>query len=307
VAGSRLYTALRGDAGLTGLLTAIDTQVPDDTTITVLTREVFLPWELLYPVGLPVNPVDGKAPDIDPTRFWGTRFAIETVSQGTGSVARVREAQLAAAPAVSVNVHPRLTTDPALHTSLEALTTEWTGRLRADGCLHGLQRSCTDIRTVLQRGQDRPTLIYVCCHGSSGNAAVGEDETLVLADDCELVPNDVGEDEATPYGNGPVVFLNACQSGVCSPITLSSFLAQFRKRGALGMIATTASIPIAFGVRFGQEVVDAYLARRGSMATALLQLRRRHLLFGTIPNPVPLFYALQCQLDFGQPGAGDAP
>lgn len=116
----------------------------------------------------------------------------------------------------------------------------------------------------------------------------------MLDTDCRLQPADLGA--GSPYKNAPIVFLNSCMAGAFSPLTFSTFLSKFRKRGALGMIATTFAIPIAFGARFGEEVVACYLMRRGSLAVALWELRHKHLVEQS--NPVPLFYSLQCQMNF---------
>jgi hypothetical protein len=178
----------------------------------------------------------------------------------------------------------------------------WAERLRADGRLEGLQDDCDAMRAVLQDADSDATLIYVYCHGSAANPFGGSDEVLQLADNCQVGPADLAG--STRYAGAPIVFLNSCQSGAHSPLAFASFLQAFRRRGALGMIAASFPVPVVFGAHFGAAVVERYLERRGSLAVALLGLRRRHLI--ERGNPVPLFYALQCQLSFPEPPAAGA-
>jgi hypothetical protein len=137
------------------------------------------------------------------------------------------------------------------------------------------------------------TLIYIYCHGSAPDAFSGTYESLVLDAKCSLEPRDLRE--KPKYRSAPIVFLNSCKGGVSSPLRFSGFLKEFRARGALGIIATSFSVPIAFAASFGEQVVDGYLNRSGSLAVEMLGLRRRHLI--EQGNPVPLFYTLQCHLD----------
>ena len=53
-----------------------------------------------------------------------------------------------------------------------------------------------------------------------------------------------------------------------------------------------------FGAHFGAEVAACCLQRNEPLATAMLALRRRHVL--ERGNPVPLFYTVQCHFD-GRP------
>jgi hypothetical protein len=226
-----------------------------------------------------------------PELFWGARFAIETLLAGEGSLCSLRRTHVEAVPKVSINLNPKI--DAKVSDKPLAVQETWAQRLAVAGRLDGLQKCCNDMRNVLQNAANDATLIYVYCHGNSPNPFGGQLEELRLeGEDCRLEPHNVcGE---PPYRNAPIVFLNSCQSGAHSSLAFSSFLQEFRKRGALGMIATSYSIPIVFGAHFGEEVVDAYLNCSGSLAVAMKKLRRHHLL--NCGNPVPLFYSLQCQL-----------
>jgi hypothetical protein len=153
---------------------------------------------------------------------------------------------------------------------------------------------------VIQDGEHKASLIYLYCHGSAANPFGGSDELLELDEDCKLAPSNVKGEPV--YAAAPVVFLNACQAGAHSPLAYSNFLKEFCRRGAIGLIATSHSVPITFGAHFGPEVVQHYLLRSGSLASTLLTLRQQHLI--DRGNPVPLFYTVQCQLSFPRAAAG---
>lgn len=298
VAGSRLNQDLRNDVKINEALDYIETHANLGMVITVMTDDVFLPWEIMYPGFRSPNMSDVQKSrnPLQPESFWGARFAIETVQRGSGSLGKLRRIQQACKPKISLNLNPTIKIDNRPPTAQPIAVQEaWATRLSSQGVLEGTQKTCGNVRNVLQDANTDATFIYVYCHGNSPNPFGGLDEALVLDSGCRLQPVDL--DPRLTYKNAPIVFLNSCMSGAISPLTFSSFLSQFRKRGALGMIATTSSVPIAFGAQFGQEVVQCYLGRQGSLAVALLKLRREHLL--DRGDPVPLFYSLQCQIDFG--------
>jgi len=259
---------------------------------------VFLPWELLtrQEWALGWSPKQRQANGaIDPDLFWGARFAIETKPRRV-AVGERQLAHLGARPRrVSVNLNPDITM-PGLPAPQQPLAVHkaWAATLQASGLLDGqVNDTCLPMREVLQDGQHHASLIYLYCHGMSDNPFGGTDELLQLDEECPLTPPDLTGD--ANYLAAPIVFLNACQSGVPTPLAFSSFLRAFCGRGAIGLIATTHSVPITFGAHFGPELVDHYLSCQGSLATVLRGLRRDHLSRG---NPVPLFYTLQCQLAF---------
>jgi hypothetical protein len=298
VAGSCLNAYLRHDPEIARALDYIEGNARDGALLTITTDDIFLPWEILYPGVRTANMSEAlrAAHPMRPERFWGARFAIETVQRGIGSQGQLRRAQLARSPAVCLNLNPTIAVDdPKVATQPLDVQIEWARRLSTAGRLDGIRQTCRDIQAVLQdAGNDAP-VIYVYCHGSSPNPFGGAGEMLVLDEGCNLTPDDVGI--GPPFKSAPIIVLNSCGSGAYSPLTFSSFLSEFRKRGALGMIATTYSVPVVFGAYFGESVVDCVLRRRGLLAARLLDLRREHLV--ERGNPVPLFYAVQCHIDFG--------
>lgn len=308
-AGARLNAALREDKNIRDLLDYVEQKVPDGAVLTIGTDSVFLPWELLTPQhwSLAMTPAQKAAnPAPDPARFWGARFAIETLLGDDIPIGDRKRAHLLAPARISVNLNPHIAM-AGLADAAQPLQVQrdWAARLAQRGLLDAhVNDQCLPMREVLQDGSHHASLIYLYCHGSAANPFGGTDELLQLDDDCNLAPPDLIGDPL--YAAAPIVFLNACQSGVHSPLAYSNFLKEFSRRGAIGLIATSHSVPITFAAHFGPEVVEHYLERRGSLAGTLLALRRKHLVGRG--NPVPLLYTLQCQLAFpSAPSTGAHP
>jgi hypothetical protein len=295
-AGSLLYHELAEDAKLKQILLYINQAVPG-TRVTVRTRDAYVPWELLYPYRFNTQ-FDAEERARYPLQLdaiWGARFAIETVLLGEGDYASVQRARRDAQPGASVNINPTIRIDMAPDPEVtRAVHSRLVQSLKQNGCPVQLNDKCADIRAVLNKALSKATLIYVFCHGSAPPALAGERiEELLLDADCSLNPS--GIDPNLAFSSGPVIFLNACHSAGFSPLSFSSFLRTFRRKNALGLIATSFTVPSNFAATFGSEVVKAYFSIHGkSLAEILLDLRRRHLRRG---NPVPLFYAVQCQVD----------
>jgi hypothetical protein len=305
-AGAALNEALRQDRGIAELLDYVEAKVPDGAVLTITTDRVFLPWELLTPQKWGKRWTAGqraKQP-LQPMLFWGARFAIETTSRrvplGERALAHLRSAPRR----VSVNVNPDISVqelDDARQP--QPLHQQWAARLAQASALDGqLNATCDPMREVLQNAQHQASLIYLYCHGQSAQPFGGSDERLVLDEGCPLAPGDLSGD--ADYAGAPIVFLNACDSGTPSPLAFASFLREFCQRGAIGLIATTNAVPITFAAHFGPQLVDRYLHCEGPLAEMLRQLRREHLARG---NPVPLFYTLQCKLNFPRAAAAAAP
>jgi len=296
IAGSRLNADLRNEPEIAEALDYVEAHAEPGAVLNVATDSTFLPWELLYPNHRPPNmaPALRATQPVDKAAFWGARFAIETEMRGIGSRLKLRDAHLCRPPKVTLNLNPTISISgaPAGMQPVE-VQRAWGQALKLRGIVDDINEGCERVRSVVQYAASDANFIYVYCHGNAPDALGGVDELLLLDQRCELVPRDLFE--LPPYRGAPIIFLNSCNAGVASPLNFSGFLKEFRSRDALGMIATSYSVPIAFGASFGHEVVQAYLNREGSLAAAMLQLRREHLL--ERGNPVPLLYTLQCHLD----------
>ncbi|MCQ1551130.1 MAG: hypothetical protein NOF05_20505, partial [Candidatus Accumulibacter phosphatis] len=288
-AGGVLYRALREDATFCSVLDYIEGRAEPGTRLTIVTRDVSLPWELLYP-----QRFDADAPDdwpLQPELFWGTRFALETQFLGEGDYASLLKARRQAKATASLNLNPTITVDAdqprKVHDALAAA-------LRAQGPTVEVNADGRNIRDVVVRARTDATLIYLFCHGSPPpSPAAPRPETLELDHGCSVSVDQI--DEQRVYRNAPVIFLNACSAGAFSPLSFTGFLRAFRRKKALGLIAPSFPVPTGFAARFGADVVDACFHSPGrSLAGLLLGFRQQHVRRG---NPLPLLYAVQCQLD----------
>ncbi|TMQ75533.1 caspase family protein [Candidatus Accumulibacter phosphatis] len=288
-AGGVLYRALREDATFCSVLDYIEGRAEPGTRLTIVTRDVSLPWELLYP-----QRFDADAPDdwpLQPELFWGTRFALETQFLGEGDYASLLKARRQAKATASLNLNPTITVDAdqprKVHDALAAA-------LRAQGPTVEVNADGRNIRDVVVRAKTDATLIYLFCHGSPPpSPAAPRPESLELDNGCSVSVDQI--DEQRVYRNAPVIFLNACSAGAFSPLSFTGFLRAFRRKKALGLIAPSFPVPTGFAARFGADVVDACFHSPGrSLAGLLLGFRQQHVRRG---NPLPLLYAVQCQLD----------
>ena len=288
-AGGVLYRALREDPTFCSVLDYIEGRAEPGTRLTIVTRDVSLPWELLYP-----QRFDADAPDdwpLQPELFWGTRFALETQFLGEGDYASLLKARRQAKATASLNLNPTITVDAdqprKVHDALAAA-------LRAQGPTVEVNADGRNIRDVVVRAKTDATLIYLFCHGSPPpSPAAPRPESLELDNGCSVSVDQI--DEQRVYRNAPVIFLNACSAGAFSPLSFTGFLRAFRRKKALGLIAPSFPVPTGFAARFGADVVDACFHSPGrSLAGLLLGFRQQHVRRG---NPLPLLYAVQCQLD----------
>jgi len=150
-----------------------------------------------------------------------------------------------------------------------------------------------DIKGIFYTSNYTPTMIYILCHGQNDKPLDPSQSEKLEIDEKEFIePKDIYV--PYKYSSGPIVFLNSCSSGASSPLAFSTFLSEFRKKQALGLIATSFPVPIAFGSAFGQALIREYVKDGKPIGQALLLLRRQQL---NNSNPIGLFYTLQCPAD----------
>jgi len=143
---------------------------------------------------------------------------------------------------------------------------------------------------------------HFACHAVA-DPECGLGSCLGLADGLQIRVVDL---EAEDYllGGMPVVFLNACGTGVRDPRKTSDLVREFMVRGGRGVLATECDVPDAFAAVFVQRVYDRVLEGE-TFGRALLAARRyfweRH------HNPLGLLYAAYTRLETrivagGEPG-----
>jgi hypothetical protein len=293
-AGWELYKGLSNDPEFAKVLEAVE-KLESGSTVSIKTNCAFLPWEILNR-----SPFNWKDPDeikaerpVQPQNFWGNRFLIECLLAGEKHSYKTPSAMHQSSPAyVSMNVFRTIDQEVGGNflpgKSHETLCTELEPDAKAE-----LRRDGKEIRKVFFENNYGPTLIYFLCHGQNDKPLNPSQREKLEIDVKDFVaPNDVYVD--SKYPSGPIIFLNSCSSGAASPLAFSTFLSEFRKKNALGLIGTSFPVPITFGSAFGQELVRQYVKKHKPIGQALLDLRRQQLANG---NPIGLFYTLQCPVD----------
>ena len=289
-AGSILNMALRAEnAEVVRLFDYIERQ-PAGTRLTIATSKVFLPFEILYPhqYSRDLPPDERSGMSVKRGDFWGAKFGLEVSYVGAGDYLALVRTHRVAPRKVSLNLNETILgtgspTPMEIHAKLAA---DLKGRDVA--CESSSQ--CDQMRKILLAAGTTANLVYVYCHGSAADPGAGSLEELHLNDGpCVVRPTGV----SGQYRNAPIVFLNACYSGATSPMFFTGFLESFRRKGALGLIATSFPVPVMFGAQFGADVVNECVFGTGSLGERVRRLRNSHAVQG---NPVPLFYSVQCQL-----------
>ncbi|HKV42953.1 MAG TPA: hypothetical protein VJX67_27405 [Blastocatellia bacterium] len=290
--GSTLFTEL-SDQGLRSILEHI-TAMPDGSVLTIDTDKAFLPWEILYPANYNKDwPASYKHQHrYDLQRFWGYRFIIDYTllpSDEEGWCPPIED-HSKGDPYVSLNLNATIDESFASlpFKPIQFHRDFFNEQLRGEG--GELMERAEEIKESLLSAKNSATLIYLFCHGSSALPFADQAyERLQLDNNVTIEPGFLESDNV--FLRGPIVVLNACSSGLMSPLSFSSFHTQFRKKRALGLIGTTIQMPATFAAAFGRKLIEAYIGHI-PIGVALYKLRRE--LVVEKCNPLALFYSLQC-------------
>ncbi len=295
--GAELYNELRA-LGLREILNKIEEFLKDGDRLKISTDAAFFPWEILYPHDYNIAWTK-KRKEKDPPRplsLWGYRFIIEysllpTADEGGWSPPFAEHMNGAAFISLNLNKSIEESFAQSQFKPIAFQRQFYEGSIGAAGELFDAGE---DILDNLLSQENKATIIYLYCHGSSDSPVVGSagdrKEVLELDDDMEIFPSTLDETNPTPYLRGPIIILNSCHSAAQSPLAFTSFHRKFRRKRAMGIIGTTIQMPATFAAAFGSRLIEEYL-RGVPLGKALLSLRRqlieRH-------NPLALFYSLQC-------------
>jgi hypothetical protein len=122
--------------------------------------------------------------------------------------------------------------------------------------------SVDGLLTALKAGDGQPSAVYFYCHG--GNTTYSQ--WLVVNDNDPLLTIHLDDEVRQVWEaikeNGPsapLVVLNGCHTGKYDPATLLSFVHQFARLGAAGVIGTEIPIHEYMGTAFGAFWVERFL------------------------------------------------
>lgn len=299
-AGWDLWKLLAEDPSMKKCLAVID-GLADGSEVEVRTNRVFLPWEMINPHKFEADWPAAMRPAIQPQRFWGYRFRIETglmtedpmvldLEPPSGGEGPTRIA-LMVNPAIDEERGFERARPSASHADiLSRLPEHVTAELLTDG---------DDMKMRLLTAEDPWTMIYIFSHGQREGAFQGKKvEKLVLDRGVELTPD--GLDYETRLSHAPIVVLSSCGSGAYSPLKFDSFYSVFKKRGACGLVAAHYSLPTLFAAQWGRRLVTEYAEGELTIGEIVHGLRVDLLRRGI---PLGLLYAVQCPLEAKAPSA----
>ena len=286
-----LYDAARtldgdlfGDPGAERLRLALDKLLREDDTpgiLQVVSDDVFVPWQLLY--------FDDGEQQIDPMRFWGMRLQIRQ-SAASGDGLRWGTMKTTEGPIAFVNrTLPRL----AVSRHDQFLPT-WTGT--------EIRYTETDVLDDLRTSNNRRPAVYFFCHASF-SASDLDDVWIALTASSRLTLDqlrDTRVDRKTKrqivFEAGPLIFLNACESGQIDSAFYRSFVGFFlhdKKAGAV--LGTETEMPAYFATDFADRFWRKVATTPTPLGQLLLELRLDY--WHTNNNPLALLYTLYANGD----------
>ena len=284
----RLFSGNQGGSAMGDLLRRISRE--RQLNIQVIAEEFIFPWALLY---------DGELDPVDPQGFWGFKHVIEYLPEFTLQN--------------PVSFYPELATLK----NNERLPMVFVANTNIDGELQsaqyppviapqttffeGLDTLAVERRTTTQeffellKNPDAAPLIYINCHADSRGI---EDGGGPFASKLRLSDGDVDIDKldlrapVLPSGlrNGPLIFLNACQSAELTPYIYAGLVPALLQRGARGVIGTEVNTPALFAAEFAQTLIQRFAQGNQPLGELLLEIRRDYLT--TKNNVMGVVYAL---------------
>ena len=273
-----------------------------------------VPWALLYDRPVITNetsracdayrghgPTDcpyGDMPEVVcPWGFWGYRYVIEQPPSWVGAKLpppTVRRLE---------NDRPLVmsfTVDPSLDLWEEHVQT-----LSADAELDVLLAAgFADLRAHWAAHADRIDLVYFYCHygqdphGGGAWLRVGTDE--ISTNDIEAIA------PTNAWSDHPIVFLNGCATGDYPVESYESFIDEFRRAGASGVIGTECKIREFMAEDYARALFPKVFSGQ-AVGAAMLELRRSFLADRT--SVAAFLYSLYAPGDIalGSPVSGTVP
>lgn len=216
----------------------------------------------------PADCPHGGSPEVVcPWGFWGYRYVIEQPPSWVG--------EKLPPPTVHrlENDHPLVvsfTVDPSLD-----LWEDHLARLSAEAELDVLlAKGYADLRSHWAANGDRIDLVYFYCH--HGQDPDGGGSWLRVGTD-EISTNDI--EAITPtnaWSDRPLVFLNGCATGDYAVESYESFINEFRRAGAAGVIGTECKVREFMAEEYARALFPNVFAGQ-AVGTAMLELRRSFL------------------------------
>ena len=261
--------------------------------IEVIAEQFIFPWAMLY---------DGALNPVDPQAFWGFKHVIEYIPEFTLRSPRSFDLDLATMKA-SEPLPMAFVANTRIDDELQAVMPPYPKVIEPQSTFFSnlktvsMQRHTTTKEFIdLLNNPNAPPLIYLNCHASTNapDEAGGTYKSFLVLSDGKINIDDLDLDAPPlPNGgllNGPLVFLNACQSAELTPYLYAGLVPAMLARGARGVIGTEVNTPTLFAAEFAQKLIERFTAGNISLGDVLLELRREYLTSKN--NVMGLVYAL---------------
>jgi hypothetical protein len=263
--------------------------------IQIVSRDLFLPWALLYLGGR------DEVERPDPELFLGLRHMIEHIPLEQPPVP----------PPADISSEPRLNISFNLDTAEDRLVrvAENGGHVAYSRVLTEAAAQVTvatrttsdEVRQALFDAANPDQIIYFYCHAAvRGPLSDGRPDHayLQLSGGSRLVLEDLWPqwyEDSAPLPGAPLIFVNACGSLELSPLFYGGFLQFFARLGARGMLGTECDVPAVFAAAWARRFFDRFLSGRETLGEVVWSLRREF--HRDHHNLLGLVYALYCDLD----------
>jgi hypothetical protein len=251
----------------------------DTLAIEVQSENFFLPWELLY---------DGDPTVVRYKNFWGLRYIIARCIVRDMTSRGVPRPDLVTFGVPSI----ALQTDKSLKYVMSEEIPYFEG-LSRNARIHLLKLRDLDPKNKAQDSKyfasychsKAVQISHFACHAQYVEKP-RHHSYLKLSNDFCLSLRDIRNLQLELAGY-PLVFLNACETGLRNPLQTLDFVSLFLSIGARGVIVTEADIPDRFAAQFVKHFYQSFLEGEG-IGHCLLETRRHFL--EEYDNPLGLIY-----------------
>jgi hypothetical protein len=272
------------------------------------------PWNLVYP---PAAEEDVAVND--PFRFWGARYQIEQVQEGS-----LNDGLTTEPVEIAVTLDSQFGDAQLQATMFESLQREFVGKLRISELINNSKKLFAE----LSRGPSSH-IYYFFCHGYAPRAgaliapdrvnelkkivddlpekeraaweyhtrliSTEESEAWIYIGDSKIRLSKLAEKSFFFFQQGkpfrkPIVFLNMCQSVDLPPTMTTGFVRLFLNRNAVAVIGTECVMSAVFAHQFSDAFFRAVLSGK-DVGSALYEARARFL-HPEVRNPLGLAYTL---------------
>lgn len=295
--GQRLYRHLFHNSAETDLRKLIQqlemaaTAAPKDRPLrmTIVTDRLSLPWQYIHPVG----------PEIKADKFWGMQFSI-SVLRANNNASQKALASRTSDERKLVFAHYGSSRDPTVRLAEEQVAQLRKLPLAKDALLK--VDTGADLLAKMSSQRKHIDGIVTFLHASAGSADTVpnlqfNEGDIVTSDTLEDLLNKVSaeEQDLRYLSAGPLVILNACETGPARNLPHVKLQNAMFQLGAQGVVVTEVSVWISLGHEVATQLIER-LGRGERAGDALTAVRRK--LYEQKKNPLGLLYVY-----YGEPAA----